>query len=91
MLYWLLVMIIFLLILAGCQYGLSWLGHHNVKINRWIWAAASFLILIVPHVLWKAVPANVDIILYGLCAIFAVNFFIEQYAHVQQMNAQHKF
>ncbi|AOO76207.1 MULTISPECIES: hypothetical protein [Latilactobacillus] len=86
MLYWILIFLGFLILLIGCQYLLKFLNQHGILINRWIWGLLSFLILIVPHVIWSHIPTGIDGILYALCAVFAINFMIEQHAYVQQLN-----
>lgn len=86
MFYWILVFLVFLVFLVGCQYLLKFLNQHGILINRWIWGLLSFLILIIPHVIWSQISTGVDYILYALCAVFAINFMIEQHAYVHKLN-----
>ncbi|MHA3067082.1 diacylglycerol kinase [Lacticaseibacillus saniviri] len=87
--YWLVVMIAFLILLVLCQFSLAWLKQRDVHVNRWIWGVAAFLIVIVPHLIWHQIPTVIDTGLYLLCAVFAVNFMIEQHSYIQAFNEKH--
>ncbi len=84
--YWIIIFISFLLLLALSQWVLAALKKKGIMINRWIWAFASFLIVIIPHLIAKEIPPTIDGILYVFCAVFALNFMIEQHAWYEKNN-----
>lgn len=84
--YWFIVFAFFLVVLTISQFSLNKLGKKGVRVHRWIWAFASFLIMIIPNILLPHLSEQVNIFLYALCAVFAVNFMIEQRKYVEAMN-----
>lgn len=79
LLYWLLVLIAFLILWWLSTHFLAWLRNHQIKINRWLWAIAAFLVVMIPKGLIKNMPLPWTIVLYVLCAFFALNFMVEQH------------
>ncbi|WP_261805999.1 diacylglycerol kinase [Lapidilactobacillus luobeiensis] len=79
MLYWLIVLIIFLALMVVSNYLLKWLRQHKIKIFRWIWAFASFLVVIIPKVIFPHMNSFWSAVIYILCGVFALNFMIEQH------------
>ena len=79
MLYWLLVFIGFIILLVASNFLLKFLKQHGIKINRWIWAAASFLVVIIPKVIFPKMGTPVTIVLLAFCGVFAINFMTEQH------------
>ncbi|MGL9730270.1 diacylglycerol kinase [Enterococcus sp. DIV0756] len=84
--YWIAVFVFFFIVLTVSQFLLTKLKKAGIRIHRWIWAFASFLIMILPNVLLPNLSEQVNIFLYALCAVFAVNFMIEQRKYVEAMN-----
>lgn len=82
--YWLFIFVGFFILLGISQFLLAKLKVRGIHINRWLWAVASFLILIVPNVIAPGLPDQVNIGLYILCGVFALNFMIEQRAYVEK-------
>lgn len=78
-LYWLLTFILFIALLFFCTRMLKWIKAHGVKINRWVWATAAFLVVILPKAIFPHMNHIILIGLYVLCSIFALNFMIEQH------------
>ena len=79
MLYWLLVFIIFVALLIASNFMLKSLKKRGVKINRWIWAAAAFLVVIIPKLIFPHMSTAWTIVLLVFCCVFAVNFMSEQH------------
>lgn len=84
--YWSIVFVFFFLVLMVSRYSLKKLKSKGVQIHRWFWAAASFLVMIIPNALLPSLSDKMNILLYALCAVFAVNFMIEQKAHVDDLD-----
>ena len=78
-LYWFMTFIAFIALLFFCTRFLKWGKSHGIKINRWVWATASFLVLVIPKAVFPHMNNLISIILYVLCSIFALNFMIEQH------------
>ncbi|WP_125710681.1 diacylglycerol kinase [Lacticaseibacillus porcinae] len=81
MLYWLIIFVGFLLLFALAQWLIAVLKRKNIKINRWVWAWAAFLVMIIPYAIWPHLNNIVSAILYGLCAICAITFMIEEHSY----------
>ncbi|WP_125607197.1 diacylglycerol kinase [Lapidilactobacillus bayanensis] len=79
MLYWLLVFIGFIILLIASNFLLKVLKRRGIKINRWVWAAASFLIVIIPKVIFPKMSAAWTVVLLVFCCVFAINFMTEQH------------
>lgn len=79
MLYWLLVFIGFIILLVASNFLLKLLKNHDIKINRWVWAAASFLVVIIPKVIFPNLSTAWTIVLLAFCGLFAINFMSEQH------------
>ena len=86
--YWIAVFAFFFIVLTVSQFLLNNLKKAGIRIHRWIWAFASFLIMILPNVLLPNLSEQANIFLYALCAVFAVNFMIEQRKYVEAMNSR---
>jgi hypothetical protein len=78
-LYWFLTFVAFIALLFFCTRFLKWIKAHGIKINRWVWATAAFLVVIIPKALFPHLNSVISIILYVLCSVFALNFMIEQH------------
>lgn len=87
--YWFVVGAFFFIVLSVSQFTLKKLEEKGLRIHRWIWAFASFLIMIIPNVLFPNLSDQVNTLLYALCAVFAVNFMIEQRKYVETMNRRY--
>lgn len=87
--YWFVVGAFFFIVLTVSQFSLKKLAGKGIRIHRWIWAFASFLIMILPNALLPNLAEQVNILLYALCAVFAVNFMIEQRKYVEAMNRRY--
>ncbi|MFD1392895.1 diacylglycerol kinase [Lacticaseibacillus jixianensis] len=81
MFYWILVFAGFLVVLALSQWAIAGLKARHININRWIWALSSFLVMIIPYLIWPHLNDVVAAILYGFCALFAVIFMIEEHSY----------
>ncbi|MFD1410574.1 diacylglycerol kinase [Lapidilactobacillus gannanensis] len=79
MLYWLIVFVAFIILFYASNRLLAWLKGKGIKINRWIWAVASFLVIIIPKSIFPNMNNIVLGVLYVFCAVFALNFMIEQH------------
>lgn len=79
MLYWLLVFIFFIALLFASHLMLQALKKRGIKINRWVWAIAAFLVVIIPKVIFPQMSTAWTIALLVFCCVFAVNFMTEQH------------
>ncbi|WP_225046735.1 diacylglycerol kinase [Lacticaseibacillus kribbianus] len=84
MLYWILAFIAFGLLYVLSSYFLAWLKKRHIKISRWIWAFASFLVVIIPYAIWPHMNPVGTVVVFSLCGVFALNFMIEQHAFVKE-------
>jgi len=93
--YWLIVFVSFIILLGLSQLMLHFLKKKGIKINRWLWAVAAFLVVIVPRLIFPTMNQTITQILYIFCGVFALNFMIEQHAWYQKhdtfsKNAKHQ-
>ncbi|MGI8169659.1 diacylglycerol kinase [Enterococcus lactis] len=77
--YWLILFFVFIFLLTISQLMLNMLAMHQFHINRWVWALASFLIVILPKIILPQMNVLLSWGTYILCGIFAINFMIEQH------------
>ena len=84
MLYWLFIFIGFLILFVVSQWLLHWLEIRQIKINRWIWGWASFLVVLLPYFIWPKMNHTVLLILFIFCGVFAINFMTEQHKWIQK-------
>ncbi|WP_274661848.1 diacylglycerol kinase [Enterococcus lactis] len=77
--YWLILFFVFIFLLTISQLMLNMLAMRHVHINRWAWALASFLIVILPKIILPQMNVLLSWGTYILCGIFAINFMIEQH------------
>ncbi|HBL1211031.1 TPA: diacylglycerol kinase, partial [Enterococcus faecium] len=49
--YWLILFFVFIFLLTASHLILNMLATYHIQINRWIWALASFLIVILPKII----------------------------------------
>lgn len=77
--YWLILFFVFIFLLKISQLMLNMLAMHQVHINRWVWALASFLIVILPKIILPQINVLLSWGTYILCGIFTINFMIEQH------------
>lgn len=77
--YWLILFFVFIFLLTISQLMLNMLAMHQVHINRWVWALASFMIVILPKIILPQINVLLSWGTYILCGIFAINFMIEQH------------
>ncbi len=77
--YWLILFFVFIFLLTASHLILNMLATYHIQINRWIWALASFLIVILPKIIVPHMNVLFSWGTYVLCGIFAINFMIEQH------------
>lgn len=77
--YWLILFFVSIFLLTISQLMLNMLAMRHVHINRWVWALASFLIVILPKIILPQMNVLLSWGTYILCGIFAINFMIEQH------------
>ncbi|MGC3648857.1 diacylglycerol kinase, partial [Enterococcus faecium] len=68
---------VFIFLLTGSQLILNMLATFHIQINRWIWAMASFLIVIVQKIIVQHMNVLFSWGTYVVCGIFDFNFMIE--------------
>lgn len=61
-------------VLIGVK-SVGWLQKKGVFINRWIFGFSAFLIVLIPSVLFPAMPSMMSNILYLCSGLFAIMFF----------------
>lgn len=63
-----------LLVLTGIAF-VHVLKKNNIKVNRWIFGVAAFLIVLLPSIVFGQLPSGIEWMLYIFSALFAVMFF----------------
>lgn len=61
-------------VLIGVK-SVGWLQEKGIFINRWIFGFAAFLIVLIPSVIFPAIPTTVSYGLYVFSGLFAIMFF----------------
>ena len=64
--YWLILFFVFIFLLTISQLMLNMLAMHQVHINRWVWALASFLIVILPKIILPQINVLLSWYIYTL-------------------------
>lgn len=82
MLYWLLVFGAFIVFLALSHFMMNWMRSKKIKINRFVWAVAAFLVVMIPKAIFPHMGNVWSGVLYILCGVFALNFMTEQHRWV---------
>lgn len=70
----LIILLFMILVLTGIAL-VHVLRRNGMKVNRWLFGIAAFLIVLIPSVLIGPLPRGIEWTLYVFSALFAVMFF----------------